>query len=364
MQPIMQITYRPQWQQLKIAFYQDRILYIYVLITTLLVYLLSSMFLDNQSLKFDPFIYLDMLIQVCYISFLIWATGFYLFLAYNRTPHPLHHFVKAIKSSINPSHKALSFIFLILALNFTFSSYTFIKPLIPQINPFQYDRLFHQLDQWLHLGYTPWQITHYIFSSAIATSILNILYHLWFLLKWGAILFFIVRRDLIQLRVQFLLTFLSSWLLIGGLGAIALSAAGPCYLHLLDPDALYYQPLMQRLIEQNHELTQLGWFRVWVLDVQDTLWQMHISQQQSIGGGISAMPSMHVSIAVLMALAAYRYNKRLGLVMWLYAITIQIGSVHLAWHYAVDGYFSAIFTVCLWKGIGWIQNHFGQSNKV
>ena len=360
----MQTPYQSQWQQVKTALYQDRILYIYVLLTTLLVYILTLVFIDSTSVKFDPLIYLATLLQVCYVSFLVWASGFYLYLAYHKTPHPLKHFIKAIKRGCNPPYKAISFILLVLALNLTFSSYTFIKPLIPHITPFQYDLLFHQLDQWLHFGYLPWQLTHHIFSSPIATSILNILYHLWFLLMWGAVLFFIVRRDLTQLRLQFLICFLSSWLLIGGVGAVALSSAGPCYLHLLDPDAVYYQPLMQRLLEQNQELTQFGWFGLWALDVQDTLWQMNISQKSTIGGGISAMPSMHVAIAVLMAIAAHSYHKKLGLVMWLYAIAIQIGSVHLAWHYAVDGYVSAILTVCLWKAIGWMQNHFGQSNKV
>lgn len=357
----MQIPYSSQWQQVKIALYQDRILYIYVLLTSLLVYLLARIF-DSPSVRFDPLIYIATLLQVCYVSFLVWASGFYLYLAYHKTPHPLHHFIQAIKRAGNPPHKAISFILLLLVLNLTFSSYTFIKPLIPDINPFQYDLLFYHIDQWLHFGYDPWQLTHQIFSSAIATSALNILYHLWFLLMWGAVLFFVVRRDLVRLRLQFLLTFLSSWLLIGGIGAITLSSAGPCYLHLLDPEVLYYQPLMQRLTEQSLELTQLGWFKLWALDVQNTLWQLHINQQSAIGGGISAMPSMHVSIAVLMAIAAYCHQKKLGLIMWIYAITIQIGSVHLAWHYAVDGYLSAILTACLWKGIGWIQNHFSQSH--
>ena len=360
----MHTPYQLQWQQVKAALYQDRVLYIYVLLTTLLVYILTLVFIDGPSVTFDPLIYLTTLLQVCYVSFLVWASGFYLYLAYHRRPHPLTHFIKAIKKGCNPPHKVISFAFLVLALNLTFSSYTFIKPLIPHINPFQYDILFHQLDQQLHFGYLPWQLTHHIFSSAIATSLLNILYHLWFLLMWGAVLFFIVRRDLEKLRLQFLLCFLSSWLLIGGVAATVLSSAGPCYLHLVDPSATTYQPVMQRLTEQNQELIQLGWFRLWALDVQNTLWQMHLNQESVIGGGISAMPSMHVAIAVLMAIAAYNYRKDLGGIMWLYAITIQVGSVHLAWHYAVDGYVSAILTVCLWKVIGWMQNYFGQSNKV
>ncbi|MDF4804113.1 phosphatase PAP2 family protein, partial [Vibrio parahaemolyticus] len=32
-----------------------------------------------------------------------------------------------------------------------------------------------------------------------------------------------------------------------------------------------------------------------------------------------------------------------------FAVIIQIGSVHLGWHYAVDGYASTLTTFTLWK---------------
>ncbi|KJY77422.1 membrane protein [Vibrio coralliilyticus] len=358
MEPLIQTSQSSQWQHIKTALYQDRFLYGYVFVTTLLLYALSFLLGNDTKFDFNPFIYLATLVQVCYVSFLVWASGYFLYLLYHKTPHPLAHFFQAIKGFFQPLSKAVSFILLVLALNLTFSSYTFLKPLIPEINPFQYDVLFYDLDKWLHLGYSPWELTHSLFSSAFATSLLNFLYHLWFLLMWGSVLFFIVRRDLTKLRTQFLITFLTSWLLIGGVGAILLSSAGPCYLHLLDPQALQYEQLMQRLEVQNQQLIQNGWFGLWALNVQDTLWQMHISEEPGIGGGISAMPSMHVAIAVAMALAAYRYNRKLGVVMWSYALTIQIGSVHLAWHYAIDGYLSFILTIVIWKLVGWLQTRF------
>jgi len=68
--------------------------------------------------------------------------------------------------------------------------------------------------------------------------------------------------------------------------------------------------------------------------------------------GISAMPSIHVGVAVLFAILGWRTNRILGFGFTIYALLIQLGSIHLGWHYAIDGYFSAILTGMLWKGSG------------
>jgi hypothetical protein len=71
------------------------------------------------------------------------------------------------------------------------------------------------------------------------------------------------------------------------------------------------------------------------------------------GSGISAMPSIHVSAAVLFALLGWRVDRRLGIGFTIFAIVIMIGSVHLAWHYAIDGYLSAALTLVIWWVCGW-----------
>ena len=76
---------------------------------------------------------------------------------------------------------------------------------------------------------------------------------------------------------------------------------------------------------------------VGALEGQDLLWQGYTGGRPG-SAGISAFPSMHVATATLFALAARRLHPRLfplGLAYW---AVIMLGSVLLAWHYAVDGY--------------------------
>tara|TARA_Y100001956_G_scaffold82949_1_gene107176 strand:- start:6915 stop:7994 length:1080 start_codon:yes stop_codon:yes gene_type:complete len=345
-------SHQSQWQQIKRDIVDDRLLYGYVLVTSALLYFASQWFVEQSQLKYDLTTYLRALLTICYITFLAWSSGYYIYLAYHRTPHPLLVYLKTIRSFFNPIAKPISFVLLVLSLNFTFSCYTYLKSIIPDINPFQYDLLFYQIDNWLHFGHDPWRLTHQWFSSIYSSFVINFLYNLWFLLMWGSVLFFIVRRDMTILRNQYLITFMSSWLVIGGIIATLLSSAGPCYTHLIDVNHTHYLELIDRLSNQSLALEKLGFPPLWALDVQDLLWLKYLGRESGIGTGISAMPSMHVSIAVLMALGAYRLNARLGYLMWCYVVAIQIGSVHLAWHYAIDGYLSIILTVLLWTFSG------------
>jgi hypothetical protein len=42
--------------------------------------------------------------------------------------------------------------------------------------------------------------------------------------------------------------------------------------------------------------------------------------------------------------------------MTVYALIVMIGSVHLGWHYAVDGYLGAAGMLVLWWGLGKIPD--------
>ena len=53
-------------------------------------------------------------------------------------------------------------------------------------------------------------------------------------------------------------------------------------------------------------------------------------------------------MAMLIGLYLWRKLGRFGAVALLFPLAIQIYSVLLGWHYAVDGYFSIIVVVAAW----------------
>jgi hypothetical protein len=90
------------------------------------------------------------------------------------------------------------------------------------------------------------------------------------------------------------------------------------------------------------------------LDAQEMLWRAYESRGVAVGGGISAMPSLHVGVAFLFFLVARAVNRQLAAAAAVFAALILLGSVHLGWHYAIDGYVAVAMTWIIWGGVGWL----------
>jgi hypothetical protein len=63
---------------------------------------------------------------------------------------------------------------------------------------------------------------------------------------------------------------------------------------------------------------------------------------------------MHVAIAVLLALFGWRRHWLLGIGYSAFAVLVFLGSIHLGFHYAVDGYVAAAMVVAIWWVSGMI----------
>jgi hypothetical protein len=144
-------------------------------------------------------------------------------------------------------------------------------------------------------------------------------------------------------RPRFLVSMVLTWALLGNLGAALLSSAGPCYFGrvtgLDDP----FSPLLA-YVRDTVPAIAAG---------QDYLWRAYSEGAMlRIGSGISAMPSLHVAMAVLCALAWSRESRAIGAMAWLFAVVIFLASIHLGWHYAIDGYVGALGASAIWLTAG------------
>ncbi len=226
------------------------------------------------------------------------------------------------------------------------SVFTSFKSMIPEINPFQYDALFARIDKAIHFGKQPWDILFPVLKIAAVTTFLSFIYKTWFVAKFCTLFWQGFSTSRPRLREQFFLTYMLSWIINGTVLATILSSAGPCYYgHIVDgPDP--YAPLMSFL----HESNKIS--PVWDLFAQDYLWKAYSNVSITLFSGISAMPSMHISLAFLYALLGWGIGRKTGIFFTVYAVLMFLASVHLGWHYAIDGYLGAAVTWAIWWGVG------------
>lgn len=266
----------------------------------------------------------------------------------NSRARPLVIIFDFVKFQLHPQIW-LPRLLVILILALLLGSFTTFKSAIPQIRPFQYDALFMSLDRALFFGHDPWRITHALFGDAMSTWVLQQFYIYWFALMWISLAFVTLRADLNQLRDQYIMAFSLSFIFIGCLGALLFSSAGPCYYSWAAPAPNVYEPLMERLYYLDQELRSMSPPRsLNGLVLQQYLNDAHNDGSLVFGGGISAMPSMHVAVATLVALAAWTYQRWLGGLLAPVILIIWIGSIHLGWHYAVDGLVAFFLVLIIW----------------
>lgn len=246
----------------------------------------------------------------------------------------------------NPASRLVGFSLLCALLPVWMHAFLRFKVAIPEIHPFSLDVLFMKADRLLHFGYHPFELIHPLLGQPAMTQLIDLIYYTWFFAIWITFVWQALHGSGI-LRSQFLLAFSLCWVVLGTVAATLLSSAGPVYFAEVTGAADPYQPLLSYLQRVNDE------FPLIALRVRDMLWQAYAGGAIE-RAGISAMPSLHISMVVLMAILGFRVNATAGIAFSVFAVFTFLGSVHLGWHYAIDGYVSLIATVLIWKLSGWI----------
>lgn len=269
-----------------------------------------------------------------------------LIVMHDRPARPLTQLWREIRTSLVTPERVAHALPIVIGMPVFAATFTVVKKSIPIFAPFTWDVTFEKWDRWLHGGFAPWELIHPMLGSPGITYGINWAYNIWFyvLAVIWAYQAFSQRDD--RLRQQFFLTLFLGWILLGNVAAMLFSSAGPCFFGdvtgLPDP----FLPLMRYLNDANQV------HPIWALEAQGALLQAYTMQGVSAGVGISAMPSMHVAIATLFALVCWRIQRWLGVAMTIFAMVIMIGSVHLGWHYAIDGYFGALGMIAIWWVVG------------
>lgn len=330
-----------------VAFYVKGDSIIYVLIAFIVAFVCLFASFNDCANKISLFSYMYAMKWVVFFSTLFLFFGYFFILLLRREPRPLLCYWDKLKLIYTHRARIVSAFILLTAISTFISSFSTMKGLIPLVHPFEYDLIFHDIDFWLFLGHEPWRVIHSIFNSPYLTLIINFFYNVWFFLIWGVLSYFLLALPS-RSRTRYLISWLLCWSILGMIIAMLLSSAGPAFVGRLDIKNHYYDPLMQLLQEQNVWLKHRGWGEVFSLGTQDDLWQAYANGKYMLGSGISAMPSLHISMAVLMALGISSLNRKLGFAFWIFAGIIMIGSVDLGWHYVVDGLVSAPLTWLIW----------------
>jgi len=216
-----------------------------------------------------------------------------------------------------------------------------MKAAIPLFNDYTWDDAFARWDQGIFFGYDAWEVLQPVLGYPIVTAFLALLYQLWFLLLYPGVLFFAFARIDHTIRRQFFLSYVLSWTLIGGLMATMLASVGPCFVGPMLGDTRFDDQMAYLNAANEH-------YPIMTLKVQDMLLEWYASAQNGLGSGITAMPSMHCAIAFLYWIAMRRISARWGAFFGVFFFITWASSVHLAYHYAVDGLVSLIAVAILW----------------
>lgn len=267
----------------------------------------------------------------------VWRFCYGLFCA--RPKKPVRWLISDLRSFVLNPNKMADGLLCYLAVAVMATSFVFLKDMLPVLNPFSWDPQFVALDQWLHGGTDPWRLLWPVFGDPAATKLLDSAYVIWFFLNYITTFFAAFERSDPRRGLVFLVAFALTWIIGGNILATVFSSVGPVYY-----EAFGFGSDFVGQMAQLHELNES--IPIWALNAQQVLLDGYTNDGAL--RGISAMPSMHVATSVVMTMFAFSYARWLGWVMSAFTCLILLGSVHLGWHYAVDGYFSVVLALVVW----------------
>lgn len=207
-----------------------------------------------------------------------------------------------------------------------------LKAGIPRVVPFWFDLPESRFEDWLFGAHPavlidprlPWVLP--LLDRVYATFIPTIL------IAMLALLASKPSRE----KSRALVAIALAWLVIGVVAAYAFSSVGPIFYDRVYGGHKFAE--LDAVLRQQAPLTTLA---------ADILWRLHLSRIPAFGDGISAFPSMHVTMTTWFALVLNR--TRFAPLGWTYLALIWVGSILLGWHWAFGGIVGGLGMIGLWR---------------
>jgi len=233
-----------------------------------------------------------------------------------------------------------------LFFGFAFSA---TKTTLPYVVPFWADAPLAVVDRVLHFGVDPYVLSYKWIAWFPAEWIPTTYLVLWApLAVFFPVWLIVVDNDAARVR-RFLLLYVLTWVVLGNILAGAFMSAGPVYYDRLLGGSLFAD-LIAALDASGISDTAIG-------AIQKNLWDIYAGDLMGVGSGISAFPSVHVGVATLLAIYLAERSRYLLPIGLAYLVAIQILSVHIGFHYAIDGYVSIGVVVGFWAVLRRRQSH-------
>lgn len=218
--------------------------------------------------------------------------------------------------------------------------FTAIKNSFADLQGFQHDLWQANLDKFLFFGNDPWRILFQPIHNTLLQQIVEINYNVFWHVQVFTIIAFVAYTDFrIRMRIRYLVSISLVWIIIGTLFAGLFISAGPAFYGLVTGDDARFGEQLAALAQYNDSTA---------IKFQAYLWRAYQTNSPNFGTGISAFPSIHVSLVSLNVFFAFEISRKLGIFALIYAIFVGISSVYLAWHYAIDGIIGAMIVAVIY----------------
>lgn len=223
------------------------------------------------------------------------------------------------------------------------AAFTIAKSSIGFLVGFGWDPTLARIDVAL-LGTDAWRLTHRWIGPEETVALEAV-----YAIVWGVALAFVAPLVAMlasrRLAGRFFLAMILTWTVGGLICATLFASAGPVFAQLSDATLGRHFALLQATLA--HSLPPDSMIR----QTQEYLRSAAPYHYVVKGGGISAMPSMHVAAASIYVFASRR-SRLLAPALIFWAL-VMIASVHFGYHYLIDGIAATLIAAACWRVSGW-----------